>query len=85
MSGRRLDSKHPLCSAGVFAKDPVKGRPRRDLTAGLTGVRTGRQIDRFIYELHGLTYEEIRIVEGGERMALNRYPLSLGCRGSLRR
>ena len=28
---------------------------------------TDRQIDRLVYELYGLTEEEVRLVEGGER------------------
>ena len=41
-----------LCSAWVFVKHPVMGRPRRDLTASLAGAGIDWQIDRLVYELH---------------------------------
>ena len=31
---------------------------------------TDRQIDRLVYELYGLSEEDVRIVEGGERQKL---------------
>ena len=33
---------------------------------------TDRAIDRLVYELYGLTEEEIRIVEGGKKTHLER-------------
>ncbi|WP_338218979.1 hypothetical protein [Algoriphagus sp. oki45] len=48
-----------LCSAG--------GRFRQWKALQTDIDRIDREIDALVYELYGLTEEEIRIVEGGER------------------
>jgi len=47
---------------GLWAETgPDKAAIERQIAA------TDKQIDRLVYELYGLTEEEIRIVEGGEK------------------
>jgi len=56
--------------ANSFARCSRPTAGRRQAAAGITMLQrriaaTDRQIDCLVYELYGLTEEEIRIVEGG--------------------
>ena len=54
-----LRSSHIVSSPWLAANEPVVGRA---LQAQIDA--TDRQIDQLVYDLYGLTEEEIRIVEG---------------------
>ena len=62
----RHDKTVPLVERTLkLHKDPPKARTAPDKTAIERQIAaTDRQIDQLVYELYGLTQEEIRIVEG---------------------
>jgi len=55
------------CAPGYYLS-PFQGESARDKESLQRQIdATDRQIDRLVYELYGLTDEEIRIVEEGTR------------------
>ena len=67
-SGFRADAINVLNQSSCFAFKPAKFRRRAEKIALQRQIEaTDKQIDQLVYELYGLTGEEIKIVEGGTK------------------